>query len=90
MRVLKPTKQFKKDLKKAEKRGKNLEEFRTVVSLLQRNKPLPKRYEDHALLGTWKPCRECHIEPDWLLVYDTTDPGLLVLIRTGSHSDLFK
>lgn len=88
-RVLKPTSQYKKDLKKAKKRGKNLEDAKAVTLLLQQNKPLPKRYKDHALVGNWKPCRECHIEPDWLLIYDTSDPDYLVLIRTGSHADLF-
>ena len=84
------TKKFKKDFKHVISRGWNESHFEEVVSMLQNEIPLPPKYRDHSLVGEYKSCRECHIEPDWLLVY-TIDKGKLTLIlsRTGSHSDLF-
>ncbi len=86
------TNQFKKDYKLAVKRGCNLKELETVVSFLINEQPLPQKYKDHALVNSknYKDMRECHIEPDWLLVYKVYEDMLILrLIRTGSHSDLF-
>ena len=92
--MLKPefTGQFKKDYKLAVKRGCNPAELEQVISLLCREEPLPEKYRDHALAhsGNYKDMRECHIEPDWLLIYKVCKELLVLkLIRTGSHSDLF-
>jgi len=86
------TNQFKKDYKLAVKRGCNPLELEEVINLLANQKKLPDRYKDHALTNTkdYKNVRECHINPDWLLIYKTFDECLILrLIRTGSHSDLF-
>ena len=92
--MLKPefTGQFKKDYKLGKKRGCNPKNLEKVVSILCAEKPLPEKYKDHALHNSrqYKDMRECHIEPDWLLVYKIhKDILTLQLIRTGSHSDLF-
>lgn len=81
---------FKKDLKRVIKRGHDITKLESVVNRLAQGKPLAAKYKDHALTGNWIGFRECHIEPDWLLVY-RIDNGILVLTltRTGSHSDLF-
>ncbi len=84
--------QFKKDFKLAVKRGCDIAEFQKVVSLLASEQPLPAKYRDHALTNSkdYKDVRECHIEPDWLLIYKIHNDSLILkLIRTGSHSDLF-
>ena len=84
--------QFKKDYKKAIKRGFNPKELEKVISMLCNEQPLPERYRDHALINSrqYKDVRECHIQPDWLLIYRIVrDRLILKLIRTGSHSDLF-
>lgn len=86
------TGQFKKDYKLAKKRGCNPKKLEEVVNILCEEKPLPERYRDHALTNSrnYKDMRECHIEPDWLLVYKIyRDRLTLELIRTGTHSDLF-
>lgn len=83
---------FKKDYQRAMKRGCNPKNFETVVQLLQEQQKLPKKYRDHALTNSrnFKNVRECHIEPDWLLVYQIIEDRLVLkLMRTGSHSDLF-
>ncbi len=92
--MLKPefTGQFKKDYKLAIKRGCNPDKLQEVITLLVNEQPLPEKYRDHALLNSrnYKNMRECHIEPDWLLVYKIEQEILILkLIRTGSHSDLF-
>lgn len=85
-----PSNQFKRDLKLAKKRGLDLSALREVVDTLAREQPLDEKYHDHDLLGKYKGFRECHIEPDWLLVYRTDGDTLeLFLFRTGTHSDLF-
>lgn len=85
-----PSNQFKKDLKLAKKRGLNLELLSVVVNTLAAQQPLDIKYHDHNLTGNYCDFRECHIEPDWLLVYRTDDDQLeLFLFRTGTHSDLF-
>ena len=86
------TGQFKKDYKLAVKRGCDPKELEEVITLLVNEQPLPEKYRDHALTNSrdYKDMRECHIEPDWLLVYKILKETLILrLIRTGSHSDLF-
>ena len=87
-----PTKQFKKDLKRIAKDStKDLNKLNKIVNLLAEQKQLPKEHKDHQLKGKLKNYRECHIEPDWLLIYRTqNDILVLSLVRTGSHSDLLK
>ena len=81
---------FMKDLKLALKRGYDLNELSKVVNLLANRKTLPIKYKDHALSGDYLNFRECHIKPDWLLIYHIDDEELeLFLLRTGTHSDLF-
>lgn len=81
---------FKKDLKLAAKRGLDLAELETVVNRLAAQQPLPDKNRDHALTGDYIGFRECHIRPDWLLVYRVDGEDLvLFLFRTGSHTDLF-
>lgn len=88
--TIKFSSQFRKQLKVAQKRGKQLDKLETVVDLLANNLPLPEKYRDHALSGNWVNHRECHIEPDWLLIYYKQDDVLVLsLVATGSHSDLF-
>lgn len=65
-----------------------MKKFKTIVETLLQEEPLPDKFCDHALSGNWKDFRECHIEPDWLLIYKT-DSENLMLYRTGTHSDLF-
>ena len=80
--------QFKRDVKLAGKRGKDMAKLRELILLLVEDSPLPPRYRDHALGSAWKHHRDCHIEPDWLLVYKI-DGNDLYLVRTGTHADLF-
>ena len=81
---------FKKDYKRAKRRGYNLYLIEEVIRLLVQQEPLPERYKDHSLFGNYAGYRECHITPDWLLIYKIKDNELiLVLSRTGTHSDLF-
>ena len=89
--MLKPayTKQFHKDLKKVQKRGKEIEKLKQVIIQLVNEKPLERKFREHQLIGNYKGRRECHIEPDWLLIYKTTKEEI-IFERTGSHSDLFK
>lgn len=83
------TSTFSKDLKKIKKRGYNIDLLESVVDKLQTGEQLEQKYKDHLLTGNWKDYRECHIQPDWLLVYRIYDDKLLlVLTRTGTHSDL--
>ena len=82
--------QFKKDIKSAQKRGLKLELLTEVVDTLASQQSLPEKYHDHSLIGSYANFRECHIKPDWLLIYRIdNDDLLLFLFRTGSHSDLF-
>lgn len=81
---------FKKDYKKILKRHLNIHDMETVMDMLANEQPLPEKYKDHALTGDWKGFRECHIQPDWLLIYEINNNELILyLTRTGSHSDLF-
>ncbi len=89
--TLKPTTQFKRDLKKAQKQNKNLDLLNKVLQQLAEGIPLPEKNRDHALTGNYAGCRECHIQPDWLLIYEIAEDTLfLYLTRTGSHSELFE
>ena len=88
--AVKFTTQFKKDLKLANKQNKPIDELFDVVNKLADNESLYAKYKDHALIGSYSGYRECHIEPDWLLIYTVKKDILtLVLYRTGSHSELF-
>lgn len=89
MKKLFQSNQFFKDIKRIRKRGKDIRKLQAVVNKLANNETLHPKYRDHPLTGEWKPYRDCHIEPDWVLVY-YTDSNILRLERTGSHSDLFK
>ena len=85
-----PTSQFKRDYKRMKKRGLNMNELQVVLDKLCAEKPLDERHRDHALIGRYVGFRECHIRPDWLLVYAIDkDKLILVASRTGTHSDLF-
>ena len=84
------TTQFKKDYKLAKRRGMNITLLKDIVTKLANGEPLDARHKDHPLSGDWIGHRECHIQPDWLLIYRIEDNVLvLTLARTGSHSDLF-
>lgn len=89
MRTVSYSGQFKRDIKQAKKRGKSMEKLTAVMQLLIDKQPLPAELKDHALLGNWKPRRDLHIEPDWLLIYQVSDEHVH-FDRTGSHADLFK
>lgn len=82
------TAQFERDVKRCQKRGKDMDKLKRLVRLLLDGEPLPARYRDHPLGGGWQGWRDAHIEPDWLLLYRVQDDAL-VLARTGSHADLF-
>ena len=85
------TNQFKKDYKHAIRRKKNIKLLDDIIRALSRGETLPAKNKDHALSGNWSGYRECHIQPDWLLVYRIEDHILvLTLSRTGTHSDLFE
>lgn len=84
--------QFKREYKLAKKRGRDPQKLADVMKLLQQQKPLPEKYKDHALKNSkdFINARECHIEPDWLLVYQIKEDILVLrMLRTGTHSDLF-
>ena len=88
--IVKPTTQFKKDFKLAMKRSMIIELLEEVIAMLAMGETLPDKHKDHALTGNWVGHRECHILPDWLLIYRIEDEVLvLTLARTGTHSDLF-
>ena len=88
--IVKYTSQFKKDAKRAEKQGKDITLMKAAIDLLASDGPLPDKFHDHALTGNWDGFRECHIAPDWLLIYmKEKDILVLTLSRTGSHSELF-
>ena len=87
---IRPSTKFQKDLKKVQKRGYDLSLLTTVLNILANGESLPQKYKDHNLSGNYKGCRECHITPDWLLIYEILDDELILyLTRTGTHSDLF-
>ena len=82
------TRQFQKDFKRARKRGKNLQKLDAIARALVAEEELEPHLRDHALMGDYAGRRECHIEPDWLLIYKV-EPPLLIFERTGTHADLF-
>lgn len=88
MLELRYTNQMKRDLRLAAKRGKDLKRLKTVTDLLQASASLPEKYRNHKLSGIYKDHWECHIEPDWLLIY-LLSLRELILVRTGTHSELF-
>ena len=85
---LQTTRRFERDLTRARRRGKNLEKLWAVVERLMEGQSLDARHRPHRLSGDWASFWECHLEPDWLLVWNLREDAL-VLVRTGSHSDLF-
>ena len=88
---IKLTNQFKKDWKLAKKQGKDADKLFAVVEKLANGEVLEEKYRDHALSGDFRGCQECHIEPDWLLIYEIFDDVLVLLLnRIGSHSELFR
>jgi len=89
MRLLRRTSQFKRDIKRQIKRGKDLALLKEVILLLSEGQVLKSKNRDHVLAGGYQGTRECHLEPDWLLIYELTKDEL-ILIRTGSHADLFE
>lgn len=89
MRTVRRDTQFKRDVTRLRKRGKDLDKLKKIIQSLLRAEMLEARHKDHRLKGLLKDCRECHIEPDWLLIY-RIEGSELCLIRTGSHADLFR
>lgn len=90
MYSIRPTTRFQKDLKRAEKRGYEIPLLTEVIKKLASGEKLPRQYKDHMLTGDYKGCRECHITPDWLLVYEIDGVDLILyLTRTGTHGDIF-
>ncbi len=83
------TSRFGKDIKRCQKRNKNMTKLKTAIDLLSNKQPLAQQYKDHILVGNYAGARECHIEPDWLLIY-VIDEKNITFARTGTHSDLFK
>jgi mRNA interferase YafQ len=81
--------QFKKDYKKVKKQNKDIGKLSVVIDKLAAKERLDAKYSDHPLTGSWKGFRDCHVEPDWILIYQTTAEAL-ILARTGAHSELFK
>ena len=91
MRTFSRTGQFKKDVKLAARRGKDLAKLKTLLDLLIEAVPLPGKHQDHPLRGDFAGSRDCHIEPDWILIYTLTENNTHVRFeRTGTHSDLFR
>lgn len=88
MRTLRRTSQFKKDFKRAKRAGKPLAVLEETLRLLQANSLLPTQRRDHALVGDFAGMRECHLTPDWLMIYQLTEEEL-ILVRLGNHSELF-
>ena len=90
MYSVRPTTKFQKDLKRVKKRGYDISLLTDIIKKLAAGEPLPQKNKDHPLSGDYAGCRECHITPDWLLIYELSETELfLYLTRTGSHSDLF-
>ena len=90
MYAIRPTTRFQKDLKRMEKRGYNIALLTVIIKKLANGEQLPEKNRDHALVGDFIGCRECHVAPDWLLIYEIADSELILyLTRTGTHSDLF-
>ncbi|MBB5056701.1 mRNA interferase YafQ [Granulicella aggregans] len=89
MRTPEYSSQFKRDVKRAQRRGKDVGKLKELLSLLIEDNPLPARYKDHPLRNNWVGYRDAHIEPDWLLIYAYVNEATIRFERTGTHSDLF-
>ena len=89
MKSIRRTSQFKRDVKRMQRGGKDLEKLKEVLERLVKGEGLAPEYRDHVLVGQYRGTRECHLEPNWLLIYELAESES-VLIRTGSHSDLFR
>jgi mRNA interferase YafQ len=89
MRTIRRTSQFRRDVKRMQRQGKDVQKLKRILEALVEGEPLAAKHRDHVLVGQYKGTRECHIEPDWLLIYELGETEI-VLIRTGSHSDLFR
>ena len=88
---IKFTNRFKKDLNQAKKQGKDIEKLFDIIEKIANGEALDEKYKDHPLAGNYRGTRECHIEPDFLLIYEKIEEVLVLsLVRSGSHSDLFK
>jgi mRNA interferase YafQ len=86
-----PSTQFKRDLKRSKNQNRDIDHLQKVIILLASKKTLPNKYRDHALIGDWHEYRECHISPDWLLIYRIDEKnGILKLMRINSHANIFK
>ena len=88
MKNIRQVKIFRRDLKRMKSRGKKLDKLAYIVDFLAKSEAIPPKHHPHKLSGNWHPKMECHIEPDWLLIYEEDDE-VVTLYRTGSHSDLF-
>ena len=89
MKAIRRTSQFKRDIKRMQRHGKDLRKLKTVLESLAKGEELAATYRDHVLVGQYKGTRECHIEPDWLRIYERAESEI-VLIRTGTNLGLFK
>jgi len=89
MLPIRPTSRFKKDLNRAARQGRNLQKLQSVLQCLSIPAPLPPEYKDHKLKGDWIDFRECHIEPDWVMIYTLSDFELRP-VRIGTHAELFE
>ena len=89
MVLIKSTSKFKSDYKRANKQNRDISKLKEVIISLSNNETLEKKYRDHSLSGKLKKYRDCHVEPDWILIYQLTD-NELNLIRLGSHAELFE
>ena len=89
MRTIRRTSQFKRDVERMKKRGKDLSKLREILEKIISGQQLEAKCRDHVLVGQYRGTRECHIEPDWLLIYELAQSEV-VLIRTGTHADLFR
>ena len=89
MKTIRRTSQFKKDVKRMKKRGKDLSKLKEILEKITSGQALEPKIRDHVLVGQYRGTRECHIEPDWLLIYERAKSEM-VLIRTGTHTDLFE
>jgi mRNA interferase YafQ len=89
MRTPSYTTQFERDLRLMQRRGKDIEKLKTILTALINEEPLPERQRDHPMVGNYKSRRECHVEPDWLLIYKLVS-NEIIFERTGTHGDLFE
>ncbi len=88
MKAIRRTTRFKKDIKRMKKRGKSFDKLKEILAKIVNDEPLEAKHRDHLLVGQYIGTRECHIEPDWLLIYESSGDDI-ILVRTGTHADLF-